>query len=435
MTKPVTKASLRVRHIDQLVQSMRDAFALAQAGRPGPVVLEFPKDILAAQTKGRTEAAKPAKACAGLTEESLNEVLAQLQKAKKPLLLVGGGIIAAQASQQVQTFVQKYRIPVVASLLGLGSLPSDDPYFIGMAGMHGKYAANMALSQCDFLLNLGSRFDDRLVTSPEDFAPEAWKAHFDIDSHELNKIVPVDLSQVADAKCVLKELNEKKPSLPDWQTWQKQIKTWDENFPYHYHNDEKAIKPQAVIEEIARLTKNQAIIVTDVGQHQMWAAQFYPYQYPRQFITSGGLGTMGFGLPAAIGAKLAHPDKEVVLFIGDGGFQMSSHDLAIIKQYKLNLKIILLNNSVLGMVHQWQDTLYDERHSQTVFDDNPNFTKLANAYGLASQSLKPANWQEDLTRIFNQDDTCLVEVPIPASEEVHPMVLPGQPNQNMINYQ
>ncbi|MDF7626514.1 biosynthetic-type acetolactate synthase large subunit [Lactobacillaceae bacterium L1_55_11] len=436
VTQPLTKGSFRVTRPAQFAQTLQQAFDLAVTGRPGPVVVEVPKDMLQSQTAD-TFAGGPSLADNKKTvnADSFTVITEHLSRAKKPIFLVGGGIISAGAADMARAFAKYYDIPVVSSLLGLGVIDHDDPNFVGMGGMHGTYAANMALSQCDFLLNIGSRFDDRLVTKPTEFAPQAWTAHLDIDPHELNKIVPVNLSAVMDAKDAFAGLAEAKGQQPDTKTWHQQIADWQKAYPLHYEEKAGTIKPQAVIEAVGRITKGEVTVATDVGQHQMWTAQYYPFKHPRQLITSGGLGTMGFGLPAAIGAQIAEPDQQVVLFVGDGGFQMSLEELGVISQYKLNLKIILLNNQTLGMVYQWQTILYGQRRSQTLMQHNPDFTTLATAYGIPAQTLPTDDWEKALADAFAKPGPALIEVPIPADEEVTPMVLPGEPNQNMINYQ
>ncbi|MFT9005033.1 MAG: biosynthetic-type acetolactate synthase large subunit [Liquorilactobacillus hordei] len=431
ITKPITKASLQVTTAKQLPEIISEAFRLAVNGRPGPVVVDLPKNVMTEFVSNSTSLSETSENSVKMSETVREKIVEKLQTARKPVLLIGGGILSANASQEVRRFVAKHQIPVVSTLLGLGIMPRDEELFLGMGGMHGTYAANMALAECDFLLNVGSRFDDRLATKPAEFAPKAWIAHLDIDPHELNKIITVDLAEVADAKSVFQELLRIDFKEKSNDQWLVQLQDWKKRYPYHYQHQEGVIKPQELIEEVGKLTRSAAIVVTDVGQHQMWAAQYYPFCKPRQLITSGGLGTMGFGLPAAIGAKLANPKTPVVLFVGDGGFQMTLEELAVIKQYDLDLKIVLINNHALGMVRQWQDLFYEKRRSQTIFEKQPNFLGIAQAYEIESMKLNPNNWKEALADAFSQKHCVLIEAPVPQLEEVTPMIAPGSPNHEM----
>ncbi|MHA8138031.1 biosynthetic-type acetolactate synthase large subunit [Lactobacillaceae bacterium Scapto_B20] len=433
ITQTITKRRFQIRIASEMKNVIREAFATALSGRPGPVVIDLPKDVMQELSSNEATESKTTLSNSPIIDQNeLTPLIQKLSKAKKPLLLLGGGVVSANATDVARQFVDKYQLPVVTTLFGLGIIPSDNPLFIGMGGMHGNYAANMALSECDCLITIGSRFDDRLATKPDEFAPKAWKAHIDIDPYELNKIINVDFALVADAFSLFDLLIQADFALPSTNDWQQQLKQWQDQYPYHYQEEPGVIKPQAVIEEVGRLTHGDAIVVTDVGQHQMWTAQYYPFKNPRQLVTSGGLGTMGFGLPAAIGAKIANPDKEVVLFVGDGGFQMTLNELAVIKQNDLDIKIILLNNRALGMVMQWQDLFYQKRRSQTTFDDQPDFLQIAQAYGIKDVALDPDNWQETLAGVFASRNSTLAEVPIPQSEEVTPMIAPGEPNHRMI---
>ena len=322
---------------------------------------------------------------------------------------------------------------MISTLLGIGAIPSQDPLFMGMAGMHGTYTANMAIHECDLLINIGCRFEDRLATNPKRFAPNAQIAHIDIDASEIGKIIKTDFGIIGDAKAALKEMLLAEPTATkhaDWLTLNQERRA---KHPYHYRTQPGALKPQQIIEEVGRLTAGKAIVTTDVGQHQMWAAQFYPFTFPGQLITSGGLGTMGFGLPASVGARFANPDRPVVLFTGDGSLQMTSEEMDVIHGYDLNIKIILLNNHTLGMVRQWQDLFYDKRRSQTIFHEQPNFQKLADAYGIQYCALDPEqNWQAALKQAITSEHAAFIEAPIPQLEAVSPMIAPGQPNENML---
>ncbi|MCP9313038.1 biosynthetic-type acetolactate synthase large subunit [Liquorilactobacillus satsumensis] len=442
ITAAITKQSYQVHDSGSLAEVVKEAFAVASSGRPGPVVVDLPKDVAAmavdeqqrSQTAGGFTAKTPVYPQRKLAVTKMQQLRDALLRAQKPLLLVGGGVIAAGAVPDFRRFVHRYKLPVVSTLLSLGALPVSDPFSLGMGGMHGSYQANLAFSECDFLLNIGSRFDDRLATNTSQFAPKAQVAQIDIDDSEFGKMILPDFAVAADAKEALNWLlaHPAKTQVRDHQAWLQQLSAWQHEHPQHYVEEKGKIKPQAVIAEVGRLTAGDATIVTDVGQHQMWTAQYYPFTRAHQLITSGGLGTMGFGLPAAIGAKLAVPEKEVVLFVGDGGLQMTSEELDVIRDYRLNIKIILLNNQTLGMVRQWQDLFYKKRRSQTVFNGQPDFIKLAHAYGLKGLRLASQNWRETLADVFATQESVLVEARIPALEQVYPMVAPGQPNQKML---
>ena len=436
MTKAVTKASFQVRSGEDVGRFMDEAFRIAQSGRKGPVVVDLPKDVMAGMILEPDSSACSSNDSLELSAEQknqLNSILAKLSQAKKPLFLVGAGVGAADAGELAASFAHKWNLPTVSTLLGLGILEKDDPLFLGMGGMHGSYAANMAFQECDFLLNIGSRFDDRLVPNPAKFAPNAEIAHIDIDPNEINHIVPADYSVVTDAKTALQYLENAPTEATGNQEWHDHIANNQQLHPFSYKKSDELLKPQEVVEAIGKVTKGKATIVTDVGQRQMWVAQYYPFTYARQLVTSGGLGTMGFGIPAAIGAKYADPKKDVILFVGDGGIQMTSEELEVLASEKLNIKIILLNNHALGMVRQWQDEFYDKRRSQTVFGHQPNFEKLADAYDIAYYELnKNDDLETKLTDLFNRDEPALINVTIPSLEQVYPMVAPGKANDEML---
>ncbi|MQS89230.1 biosynthetic-type acetolactate synthase large subunit [Companilactobacillus mishanensis] len=436
MTKAVTKANFQVTQTSDLARTLDKAFEIAQSGRKGPVLVDLPKDVMASMT---FEDNQPA--CSGVDDSELmaeqknqlNAILAKLKLAEKPLLLFGAGVGASNAGELAAEFAHKWQIPVVSTLLGLGILKNDDPLFLGMGGMHGSYASNMAFQECDFLLNVGSRFDDRLVPNVSKFAPNAEVAHVDVDTNEIDRIVTTQYSVVADAKKALEYLNNAPVEKTSSQAWLQRTQDNKTKHTFHYSKDDDVLKPQEVIEAVGRVTNGEATVVTDVGQHQMWVAQFYPFKHQRQLVTSGGLGTMGFGLPAAIGAKYADPKKDVVLFVGDGGIQMTSEELEVLAAEKLNIKIILLNNRALGMVRQWQDEFYDKRRSQTVFTHQPDFEKLASAYGVAYYELtKNDDLDSKLNKLFEKDEPALIHVSIPELEQVYPMIAPGSANDEMM---
>lgn len=434
VTMPITKYNYQIRHTEDIPRIITEAVHIATTGRPGPVVIDIPKDIQEREVDSINEPTiclpsyQPTLEPNGL---QIKKLLDYLPKAKRPLILAGGGANYAGASQELREFAERYQIPVVTTLLGLGLMPADHSLNLGMGGMHGSYAANMALSETDFIINFGSRFDDRLTMSVAGFAPHAAIAHVDIDPAEISKIIKADIPIVGDAKKALTMLLVSDVVDIDTSDWVKEV-TFNKERVKPYEKSTDYIMPQEVIERIGELTKGDAIVVTDVGQHQMWAAQYYPYKHERQLITSGGLGTMGFGIPAAIGAKLANPDKEVILFVGDGGFQMTNQEMAILNGYGVPIKIVLLNNHSLGMVRQWQESFYDERKSQSTFDAEPNFQLLSQAYGVKAYGFSnPATIAEDLEVIL-ENVPMLIEVSISNKERVYPMVPTGKSNCEML---
>jgi len=361
-----------------------------------------------------------------------------LTAARKPLMMTGGGVILGRASDLLTEMARKYQIPVTGTLMGLGSFPGSDPLWLGMLGMHGTYYANMAVSDCDLLIAVGVRFDDRVTGTIETFASKAKIVHIDIDPSSINKNVAVDLPIIGDTKSVLKDLmkyldeHNYTYDAAARQEWLNQIADWKEKVPLTYCQNGKVIKPQFVIETLHRLTKGNAIITTEVGQNQMWTAQFFPFDKPNTFISSGGLGTMGFGFPAAIGVKCAFPDKHVVDIAGDGSIQMNIQELATAAQYKINVKIVLLNNGYLGMVRQWQELFYEKRYSFTDMTYAPDFVKLAEAFGIVGlRATKPEEVEPTLQQGLALDKPVLMDFRVSREECVYPMVHPGDSISNM----
>lgn len=435
ITAPITKYNYQIRETADIPRIVTEAYYLARTGRPGPVEIDLPKDV---STLEVTEINDPSlnlphyHESEKATDEQLQELLTELSVSKKPVIIAGGGINYSGSVDIFRAFVEKYQIPVVSTLLGLGTLPISHELQLGMAGMHGSYAANMALVEADYIINLGSRFDDRVVSNPAKFAKNAVVAHIDIDAAELGKIVKTDIPILSDLKAALSRLLQLNKVRTDFNDWIKTVIENKEKAPFTYEPQNHDIRPQETIKLIGEYTQGDAIIVTDVGQHQMWVAQYYPYKNARQLITSGGMGTMGFGIPAAIGAKLAQPNKNVIVFVGDGGFQMTNQELALLNGYGIAIKVVLINNHSLGMVRQWQESFYEERRSQSVFDVEPNFQLLAEAYGIKHVKLDNPKTLADDLKIITEDEPMLIEVLISKSEHVLPMIPAGLHNDEMI---
>ncbi|HGK2922153.1 TPA: acetolactate synthase large subunit [Streptococcus pneumoniae] len=437
ITMPITKYNYQVRETADIPRIITEAVHIATTGRPGPVVIDLPKDISALETDFiySPEVNLPSyQPTLEPNDMQIKKILKQLSKAKKPVLLAGGGISYAEAATELNEFAERYQIPVVTSLLGQGTIATSHPLFLGMGGMHGSFAANIAMTEADFMISIGSRFDDRLTGNSKTFAKNAKVAHIDIDPAEIGKIISADIPVVGDAKKALQMLLAEPTVHNNTEKWIEKV-TKDKNRVRSYDKKERVVQPQAVIERIGELTNGDAIVVTDVGQHQMWTAQYYPYQNERQLVTSGGLGTMGFGIPAAIGAKIANPDKEVVLFVGDGGFQMTNQELAILNIYKVPIKVVMLNNHSLGMVRQWQESFYEGRTSESVFDTLPDFQLMAQAYGIKNYKFdNPETLAQDL-EVITEDVPMLIEVDISRKEQVLPMVPAGKSNHEMLGVQ
>lgn len=435
ITMPITKYNYQIRDVADIPRVITEAVHIATTGRPGPVVIDLPKDVSEMKTSFYYDPEVTLPSYQPTIEPNalqVKKILTQLKKAKKPLIVAGGGVNYANATEELQAFAERYNIPVVSTLLSLGVMPIEHPLSLGMGGMHGSYASNMALMECDFMINFGCRFADRLTGNPDTFAADAVVAHVDIDPAEIGKVVKTKIPIVGDAKAALQILLEAEPVKTRHEDWTDSVLANKAKAPFSYKFDENIIKPQHAIATIGKITKGDAIVVTDVGQHQMWAAQFYPYKNARQLITSGGLGTMGFGIPAAIGAKLANPDKEVILFVGDGGFQMTNQELALLNGYGVPIKVVLMNNHSLGMVRQWQESFYDEHRSESTFDDEPNFQLLAEAYGVSHYKFTNPNTLENDLTIITENRPMLIEVAISNREHVYPMVPSGKSNSEML---
>jgi acetolactate synthase-1/2/3 large subunit len=438
ITRSISKHNYLVKDVKDLAQTIKEAFYLASTGRPGPVVIDLPVDIqmqeaefdypqqISLRSYNPTLFGHPGQ---------IKKALKTIYKAKKPVIVAGGGIITSCADKETFNFAKKINAPVAATLMGLGGFPARDELYLGMPGMHGTVYANMAITEADLLISIGCRFDDRITGKVKGFAPEAKIIHIDIDPTSISKNIKVDVPIVGDAKNVLGQLTQEidQSKLPKISSWHKKIKGWKNKYPLTYNKGKKdRIMPQYIIEEICRQTKGKAIIATEVGQNQMWAAQFYKFNQPHHFLSSGGLGTMGYGFPAAIGAKAANPKKEVVVIAGDGSFQMNIQELATLTTYGIAVKVIILNNNCLGMVRQWQEIFYQRRYSATPLK-NPDFVKVAQGYGVKGIRVKKkASVKKAIKEILESKESVVADFWIEEEENVFPMVPAGEAINRMI---
>ncbi|MEH7804428.1 MULTISPECIES: acetolactate synthase large subunit [Bacillus] len=437
ITMPITKHSYQVRNPEELPGVIKEAFHIATTGRPGPVLIDIPKDV--AGIEGTFEYDQPIDLPGYQPKVEPNylqirKLVEAVSRAKKPVILAGAGVLHGKASEELRQYVEQQQIPVAHTLLGLGGFPAKHPLFLGMAGMHGTYAANMALHQCDLLISIGARFDDRVTGNLNHFAKHAKVAHIDIDPAEIGKNIHTHIPVVGDSKLVLEELIKQDGKQGESDEWKNQLDQWKAEYPLWYvENEAEGFKPQKLIEYIHQFTKGEAIVATDVGQHQMWAAQFYPFENADKWVTSGGLGTMGFGLPAAIGAQLADQEATVVAILGDGGFQMTLQELAVIRELNLPVKVIVLNNHSLGMVRQWQEIFYEERYSYSKFSEQPDFVKLSEAYGIKGIRISTdEEAKEKLEEALTSREPVFIDVNVARDEKVFPMVAPGKGLHEMV---
>ncbi|WP_085507898.1 acetolactate synthase large subunit [Thalassobacillus devorans] len=436
ITTPITKHNYQVQSLSDLPRIVKEAFHIASTGRPGPVVVDIPKDIstevddnppsVEFSLPGYQPNLKPNP----LQIKKLTDAMAQ---AKKPVLLAGAGVHHGKASEELKAFAEQHSLPVVHTLHGLGTFPGSHSLSFGMAGMHGTYAANMALYECDLLINIGSRFDDRLTGKLEHFAPKATVAHIDVDPAEIGKNVPTQIPIVSDSKAALEALLKNADASPSTEEWYKKLDSYREEYPLWYNKPETDMVPQWLMEKVHSYTGGDAIVTTDVGQHQMWAAQYYKLEKPNRWVTSGGLGTMGFGFPAAIGAQLAAPEDKVVAVVGDGGFQMTLQELSLLQEMKLPVKVIIVNNQALGMVRQWQESFYEKRYSESILSTQPDFVKLAESYNIKGMRIESQqDLEERLPEALSNDEPVVVDCRVLQQENVYPMIAPGKGIHEMI---
>jgi acetolactate synthase-1/2/3 large subunit len=441
ITRTCTKHNYLVKDTGDLERVIREAFHIASTGRPGPVLVDLPKDVITGEASLENPERFEIRGYAPVTLGHSGQIklaVREIVKAKKPVIYAGGGIIHSGSQEELLALAELARIPVTLTLLGLGGFPGDHPLFLGMLGMHGTYAANTAVTQCDLLIAIGSRFDDRVTGKLETFAPSARIIHVDIDPSSISKNVTVNVPIVGDAKNILTRLVKLLKEHGDvWQAsrkpWLKEVRQYAAEHPLCYEPSQDVIKPQYVIEQIRRVTGGQAIIATEVGQHQMWTAQFYQFTQPRTILSSGGLGTMGYGLPAAIGAQVAFPGRIVFDIAGEGSFQMNVQELTTAVQYRLPIKVAILNNHSLGMVRQWQELFFNKRYSETSLDVQPDFVRLAEAYGAVGlRADHPRDVVPCLEKALSIQGPVVIDFIVDPEENVFPMVPPGHGIDQMI---
>ncbi len=426
ITSPITKHNYIVKDVSQLPHVIRQAFDIARSGRPGPVLIDIPKDVQTAEVDYEPFEIKQDKPFKGesIPADVMDKAIAAIDGCKKPVIYAGGGINIAGANEKLLKFAELIKAPVSCSLMGMGAFPGTHPYYMGMVGMHGTRYSNYAFSNCDLLIAVGARFSDRVISDVEKFAPKARIIHVDIDPAELGKNVSTHIEICGDVGQVLDIFNEKIKEKQE-SAWNNQVEKWKKEYPLSYKTN-GTLSPQYVIEKLYELTEGQAIISTEVGQNQMWAAQFYKFTKPRTFISSGGLGTMGYGLGASIGAALGRPDKRVVNIAGDGSFRMNSTELATISKYRIPIIQLVLNNHSLGMVRQWQDLFFDKRYSYSQLSQEVDFVKLAEAYNIKAFRIeKNDQVKQVLSKALELNDPVLIECDIHPDDKVYPIVPPG----------
>lgn len=440
ITLPITKSNYQIISIEEIPQIVKEAYHIAKSGRPGPVLIDFPRDIQLEKIEVErfeelySEEMDLSGYERGYQEDlsKLGEGIKLIENSKRPLIISGAGVIHSKGVEEFREFVERLQIPVTSTLLGLGAYPGDKNLFLGMLGMHGTAAANIATLEADLIIGMGFRFDDRITGNIEKFCPNAKIIHIDIDPSEIEKNKKVDIALVGDLKKVLTLLNEKRIELEDIREWRDRVEYLKRRYSLIVPDCKEGLTTQRVLREIDRVLKGEGVIATDVGQHQMWSALHLTYRNPNSIISSGGGGTMGFGLPSAIGAQVACPDKKIISIVGDGGFQMNIQELILLKAYKLPVKVFIMNNSYLGMVRQWQELFHERRYSEVNLEINPDFVKVAEAYGVKSVTLESEEDLEKIDEILKSDEPILVNCIVKKEENVYPMIPAGKSAEDMI---
>ena len=448
ITRPCTKHNWLVKDIKDLSKILHEAFKVATTGRPGPVLVDIPKDIQFAKigySKPKAEKKLNGKSLNSFSQKDINNLIDLMNKSKKPIIYSGGGVINSGpgASEVLRELVELTGFPITSTLQGLGAYPGDDNQFLGMLGMHGTYEANNAMHDCDLLINIGARFDDRITGKIDEFSPNSKKVHIDIDPSSINKIIKVDLALVGDVKDVLKGINKtikkknidlKKSNKQQISSWWEQIQKWRTKNSLNFINSDENIKPQYAVQKLYELTKDKdTFITTEVGQHQMWAAQHYKFNKPNRWMTSGGLGTMGYGLPAAVGVQIAHPKKLVIDIAGEASVLMTMQEMSTAVQYNLPIKIFILNNQYMGMVRQWQELLHEKNYSESYTEALPDFIKMAEAYGCKGiKAEKPDELDEKIREMVEFDGPVIFDCRVDPNENCFPMIPSGKPHNQMI---
>lgn len=440
ITLPITKSNYQIISIEEIPQIVKEAYHIAKSGRPGPVLIDFPRDIQLEKIEVErfeelySEEMDLSGYERGYQEDlsKLDEGIKLIENSKRPLIISGAGVIHSKGVEEFREFVERLQIPVTSTLLGLGAYSGGKNLFLGMLGMHGTAAANIATLEADLIIGMGFRFDDRITGNIEKFCPNAKIIHIDIDPSEIEKNKKVDIALVGDLKKVLKLLNKKRIELKDICEWRDRVEYLKRRYSLIVPDCKEGLTNQRVLREIDRVLKGEGVIATDVGQHQMWSALHLTYRNPNSIISSGGGGTMGFGLPSAIGAQVACPDKKIISIVGDGGFQMNIQELILLKAYKLPVKVFIMNNSYLGMVRQWQELFHERRYSEVNLEINPNFVKVAEAYGIKSVTLESEEDLEKIDEILKSDEPILVNCIVKKEENVYPMIPAGKSVEDMI---